>query len=254
MLFGSWFWSTDGRLRIQALPTNHEKTRTCCCTCSCYKILCCNMQSHKNFLRKQACCGHGLRSTARRWRVGAPAARASHQLDVPVSIGAATAVGAFAFQVLGIASPTPRSHPRVPSRTRRARRAPRRREARRGRAPRRPRRALSPPPRGWHGGGAWRGGGSAPPVCPNPLPVAARPTVEATCVPHGQTAPSPRGGGVRQRGAPHGRRWVATPPPTVCGARAWESRRGLANACHWPPPRRSADGTTRHHTPRGLTP
>jgi len=44
-----------GSLRIQALPTNHEKTRTCCCTCSCYKILCCNMQSHKNFLRKQAC-------------------------------------------------------------------------------------------------------------------------------------------------------------------------------------------------------
>jgi len=23
-------------LRIQALPTNHEKTKTCCCTCSCY--------------------------------------------------------------------------------------------------------------------------------------------------------------------------------------------------------------------------
>jgi len=44
-----------GSLHIQALPTNHQKTRTCCCTCSCYKILCCNMPSDKNFLRKRAC-------------------------------------------------------------------------------------------------------------------------------------------------------------------------------------------------------
>ena len=44
-----------GSLHIQALPTNRQKTRTCCCTCSCYKILCCNMPSDKNFLRKRAC-------------------------------------------------------------------------------------------------------------------------------------------------------------------------------------------------------
>jgi len=44
-----------GSLHIQALPTNRKKTRTCCCTCSCYKILCCNMPSDKNFLRKRAC-------------------------------------------------------------------------------------------------------------------------------------------------------------------------------------------------------
>jgi len=42
-------------LHIQGLPTNSQKTRTCCCTCSCYKILCCNMPSDKNFLRKRAC-------------------------------------------------------------------------------------------------------------------------------------------------------------------------------------------------------
>ena len=44
-----------GSLHIQALPTNRQKTRTCCCTCSCYKILCCNMPSDKNFFRKRAC-------------------------------------------------------------------------------------------------------------------------------------------------------------------------------------------------------
>jgi len=44
-----------GSFHIQALPTNRQKTRTCCCTCSCYKILCCNMPSDKNFLRKRAC-------------------------------------------------------------------------------------------------------------------------------------------------------------------------------------------------------
>ena len=44
-----------GSLHIQALPTIRQKTRTCCCTCSCYKILCCNTPSDKNFLRKRAC-------------------------------------------------------------------------------------------------------------------------------------------------------------------------------------------------------
>jgi len=44
-----------GSLRIQALPTDHEKTRSCCCTCSCHKILCCNLPSDKIFLRKRAC-------------------------------------------------------------------------------------------------------------------------------------------------------------------------------------------------------
>jgi len=62
-----------GSLRIQALPTNHEKTRTCSCTCSCYEILCCNMPSDKNILRKWACvhqrfeehCAGGPRVTRR---------------------------------------------------------------------------------------------------------------------------------------------------------------------------------------------
>jgi len=44
-----------GSLHIQALPTNRQKTRTCCCTCSCQNILCCNMPSDKNFSRKRAC-------------------------------------------------------------------------------------------------------------------------------------------------------------------------------------------------------
>ena len=44
-----------GSIHIQALPTNRQKTRTCSCTCSCYKILCCNLPSDKNFLRKRAC-------------------------------------------------------------------------------------------------------------------------------------------------------------------------------------------------------
>jgi len=44
-----------GSLRTQALPTNHEDTSTCCCTCSCYRILCCNMPFDKNFWRKRAC-------------------------------------------------------------------------------------------------------------------------------------------------------------------------------------------------------
>jgi len=43
-----------GRFRIQALPTNREKTRPFCCTGSRYKILCCSMTSVKRFLRKRA--------------------------------------------------------------------------------------------------------------------------------------------------------------------------------------------------------
>jgi len=39
-----------GRLRVQVRPTNHEQTRNRCCTCSCYKFLCCNMPSDKKFL------------------------------------------------------------------------------------------------------------------------------------------------------------------------------------------------------------
>jgi len=44
-----------GSLRIQALPTDHEKTRSCCCTCSYHKILCCNLPFGKIFLPKRAC-------------------------------------------------------------------------------------------------------------------------------------------------------------------------------------------------------
>jgi len=67
-----------GSLHIQALPINRQKTRTCCCTCSCYKILCRNMPSDKNFLRKRACvrprfkehCA-GCRDAGRQGRVAA---------------------------------------------------------------------------------------------------------------------------------------------------------------------------------------
>jgi len=44
-----------GSLHIHALPTNRQQTRTGCCTCSSYKIMCCNTSSDKNFLRGRAC-------------------------------------------------------------------------------------------------------------------------------------------------------------------------------------------------------
>jgi len=54
-----------GGLHIQALPTNRQQIRTCCCTCSCHKILCCNRQEvlAKTGLRAPAC-----RSTVSRKR------------------------------------------------------------------------------------------------------------------------------------------------------------------------------------------
>jgi len=55
-----------GCLRIQALPTNHEKARTFCCTYSRYKILRSDMPSDKNVLRKRACVHpYAVRSTAK---------------------------------------------------------------------------------------------------------------------------------------------------------------------------------------------
>jgi len=54
MRCGSRLWSTDWPLTYP-IPTNHEKVRTCCCTYSRYKILCCNMPSDNKFLRKRAC-------------------------------------------------------------------------------------------------------------------------------------------------------------------------------------------------------
>ena len=55
-----------GSLHIQTLPTNRQKSRTCCCTCSCYKILCCTCRLTRISCEKGLVCAHALRSTALR--------------------------------------------------------------------------------------------------------------------------------------------------------------------------------------------
>ena len=51
-----------GRLRIQALPTNHETARTCC-TCSCHKFLCVACRLTINSFENGLACTHALSRT-----------------------------------------------------------------------------------------------------------------------------------------------------------------------------------------------
>jgi len=102
-----------GSLHIHALPTNRQKTRTCCSTCSCYNILCCNMPSEKNFLRKRACVRPCFKEHCAGAGVDAPSSTDRHW--APPALNPPTP---RAMNLSGAAHPPARPHPRSSSRQR----------------------------------------------------------------------------------------------------------------------------------------